>query len=173
MEPIFLPQLFRAPERTEVLTLEMSCPELGALMPVQGEMTVVHHGNYLQVEATAQTIVVLTCDRCLQNYNYRLQTEAEELIWLQEATLDDVAAGVIVDDEADPALRETLPPNGFFDPKDWLYQQLCLSLPQQQLCSADCSGIAVTNPPQPSQTLDQRWSALADLKRQLGSVEEA
>lgn len=169
MDSIFLPQLARALDQTEIISVDAAVSDLETLTPVQGQMEVVHHGNYLQVSATAETIVTLTCDRCLQSYNHRLATEASELIWLQETVLEDVTEGVtFTGDLEDPALTETLAPNGYFYPEDWLYQQLCLALPQRQLCDPNCPGIVLENAAQTEQTsLDQRWSILADLKRQL------
>jgi uncharacterized protein len=169
MEPIFLPQLTRASEQTEVITVNGPLEDLATLTPVQGQVKVVHHGNYLQVFGTAETIVTLVCDRCLQSYNHRLATQTSELIWLQEAVLDDVAEGItFTGDLEDPALTETLPPNGYFYPGDWLYQQLCLALPQRQRCDEQCPGIEVEVTAETErQNLDQRWSGLADLKRQL------
>jgi uncharacterized protein len=171
MEPIFLPLLARTAQQTEVMTVNTSFVDLEALTPVQGQMKVVHHGNYLQVEAIAETIVTLTCDRCLQQYNHRLTTQASELIWLREATATDTFEEAFSEVMEDADLVETLPPNGYFQPDDWLYQQLCLALPQRQLCDASCPGItAPVNPPEAAQpTMDQRWSALATLKHQLGN----
>jgi uncharacterized protein len=169
MDPIFLPQLTRAPEQTEDISVNGPLADLDSLTPVQGQMKVVHHGNYLQVSATAETIVTLVCDRCLQSYNHRLATQTSELIWLQEAVLDDVAEGItFTGDLEDPALTESLPPNGYFYPEDWLYQQLCLSLPQRQLCDTKCPGIVFeTTAETERHSLDQRWSILEALKQQL------
>lgn len=172
MEPIFLPALARAPQQTEVIPVKTEFAELETLTAVQGQMTVVHHGNYLQVDGTAETIVTLTCDRCLQQYNHRLEVQASELIWLQEATAEDALSGVITaEDLEDPDLIETLPPNGYFQPEDWLYQQLCLELPQRQLCDTQCPGIpiAATTQATPPSIKDQRWAALANLKQQLSN----
>jgi uncharacterized protein len=170
MEPIFLPQLAHAYQQTEVIAVQTMLPDLETLTPIQGEMKVVHHGNYLQVEGKAETIVTLICDRCLQQYNYRLCANTSEMIWLRETTEEDAFAGILAEAIEDPALVETLSPEGYFQPDDWLYQQLCLELPQRQLCDAACPGIAVKKSPSenPSQ-MDRRWSALADLKHQLGS----
>jgi uncharacterized protein len=170
MEPIFLPQLSRAHQQTEIIAVNAPLSDLETLTPVQGQIKVVHHGNYLQVDAHAETIVTLICDRCLQQYNHRLCTQASELIWLRETTADDVLEDIFLEDSEDPALVETLQPNGYFYPEDWLYQQLCLEIPQRQLCDTACPGIPVTpnpveNLPQP----DRRWAALADLKLQLGT----
>ena len=86
--------------------------DLETLTPVRGELTVTHQGTYLEVKARADTIVTLTCDRCLQAYNHRVSLSAQEMIWLEHepdpATLP-LEREVAVED-----LFETLPPNGYF-----------------------------------------------------------
>ena len=47
-------------------------------------MSIRHGGTFLEILAQAETIVTLTCDRCLQNYNYRLSIDTSEIIWLEE-----------------------------------------------------------------------------------------
>ncbi len=170
MEPIFLPQLARAYQQTDVIEIKTVLPDLETLTPIQGEMKVVHHGNYLQVEGKAETIVTLICDRCLQQYNHRLCAQTSEMIWLRETAETDDFEGILAEAIEDPALVETLPPDGYFLPDDWIYQQLCLELPQRQLCDAACPGIAVKKSQSENQSqMDRRWSVLADLKHQLGS----
>ncbi len=163
-EPIYLPVLLHAPNRSETVLVQEWLADLKSLTPVQGEVTVEHNGNFLQVDGRAETIVTLTCDRCLQQYNHRLVAEASELIWLQDiATALEETTECL--EEAD--LVESLPPDGYFQPDDWVYQQLCLALPQRQLCEADCPGIAIE---QGSMALqDDRWSKLAELRHQLGN----
>jgi uncharacterized protein len=169
IEPIHLPQLTRAPDQTEVVSVQDWFSDLTSLTPVQGQVKVVHQGNFLQVEGSANTIVTLTCDRCLQQYNYRLSTEASELIWLEEITEADALKGAVTEElETSSDLVETLSPEGYFQPDDWLYQQLCLALPQRQLCDLDCPGIVVEAiVSEDAAATDYRWARLADLKQQL------
>lgn len=165
MDAIYIPRLTKAPERTETIEFRENLPDLETLTPVQGELKVTHHGNYLAVKAKAETITTLTCHRCLQQYNYRLALDSSELIWLERSSemLEAIEAereGAVED------LIETLPPDGYFEPDTWLYEQLCLAIPQRQLCDAACAGI-----PQSHQSyeplVDRRWAGLEALKRQL------
>jgi uncharacterized protein len=167
-EPIHLPQLVHALNQSETVLVHDWFADLESLTPIQGQVTVVHNGNFLQVDGSAETIVTLTCDRCLQQYNHRLATEASELIWLQDLTESDVLQGAVTECLEDADLVESLPPNGYFEPDDWLYQQLCLALPHRQLCDADCPGIAVEASSH-SLVLDYRWAKLASLKQRLGN----
>lgn len=48
MEPIYIPQLTKAPERTEVIQVDELLPGLETLTPVRGQIRVQHHGNFLK-----------------------------------------------------------------------------------------------------------------------------
>jgi uncharacterized protein len=166
MEKIHIPGLEALPQHTVVLEVNEFLPVLDSLTPIQGQLQVIHQGNYLQVLAEAKTIVTLKCDRCLQQYNHRLTLEATELIWLStemdEALEPKLEIEVTLDDPV-----ETLSPQGYFDPQDWLYQQLSLQLPYHQLCDQNCEGLMQEVTKQTEQPLDRRWAALESLKTQL------
>ena len=167
MDAIYIPQLIKAPEKTESIQVNQSIHGFQTLTPVQGNLSITHHGKYLEVTASVETISTLSCDRCLQNYNHRLTVNASELIWLDElpnADGDLLDEGWIADD-----LVETLSSTGYFDPETWLYEYLCLSLPQQQLCDQNCSGIELeeTSDSTLSTPVDSRWGALSALRGQL------
>lgn len=164
MEPIHIPRLTRAPEQTETFQFSELIPGLDTLTPVQGALRVSHRGTFLEVSAKAETIVTLTCDRCLQQYNHRLSIHPSELIWLDETA--ESTTPILLDQDIDSDdLVETLSPQGYFDPTTWLYEQLCLELPQRQLCDAQCQGIDI--PRAKESTTDRRWAGLESLRNQL------
>ena len=170
METIYIPNLLSAPEQKHEWDVQEHLDGLESLTPVSGGLQVVHNGNFLAVKAIAETIVTLTCDRCLCQYNHRLQVNASELIWLQASVeLDEQDEELEIEVPMDD-LVETLDPKGHFNPGEWLYQQLCLALPQRQLCDADCAGIAIDSEKQESsQPIDQRWASLQSLKENLSN----
>ncbi|EDX84163.1 conserved hypothetical protein [Synechococcus sp. PCC 7335] len=137
-------------------------PDLETLTPVKGELSVQHRGTFLEVRARANTIMTLECDRCLQSYNARLQVDTSEILWLEEPTAAESGQETEVELED---LVESLPPQGYFKPDEWLYEQMCLAIPQKQICTEECEGIEITsNPPA---IVDDRWAALSILKQQL------
>jgi uncharacterized protein len=169
MDAIYIPQLLRAPEQTETIQVSDYLPDLETLTPVQGSIRVAHRGNYLEVTAQAETIITLTCDRCLQQYNHRITVDTSELIWLQETTEEwdssDLEREVALDD-----LVETLNPQGHFKPDEWLYEQFCLAIPQRQLCDQNCQGIQVqSNPPEIKPSIDGRWASLQNIRNHLSN----
>ncbi|MFM9159256.1 MAG: YceD family protein [Dolichospermum sp.] len=165
MDAIFIPQLSKAPERTEEIQVQEFLPGLETLTPVRGIIQVKHQGNYLEVSTQAEAIITCTCNRCLQQYNHRITVDASELIWLEAETQPDedwVEREVALED-----LVETLDPNGYFQPLDWLYEQFCLAIPPRQLCDQNCQGIPFEADPEPQKPLDHRWAGLQSLKEHL------
>ena len=161
LRPIPLKDLLQATNRTRECEFRQEIENFESLTPVEGSVSIAHRGNFVEVVGQVSAIVTLDCYRCLNAYNHRLQADVEEIIWLakpQPKVGQEVEVGV--DD-----LVETLDPDGVFDIEDWVYQQLCLSLPQKQICSEDCSGVDVDPANEPP--ADRRWSALQQLKKQL------
>ncbi|HEY9597702.1 MAG TPA: YceD family protein [Cyanophyceae cyanobacterium] len=165
MEAIHIPWLLKLREHTEVIQFNECIAGLETLTPVRGRLQVTHQGNYLEVSAQAETIVTLTCDRCLQQYNHRLTLDTSELVWLDESAEPDEELALECEIPLED-LVETLPPQGYFQPDTWLYEQLCLALPPRQLCDQQCPGIPIDNNSGTS-SLDHRWDVLEALKRQL------
>ena len=166
MEALYIPQLIKAFDKTQVFSFRERLTGLETLTPVQGELTVKHRGSYLEVKAQAEAIITLTCNRCLQNYNHRLSIDTSELIWLESPT-DNLEAIPLEREVSLEDLVESLSPQGYFYPSDWLYEQFCLAIPQQQICQSECTGIQMVEDPEHSLPVDQRWSSLAALKTQL------
>jgi uncharacterized protein len=143
MEAIHIPWLLKLPEQTEVIQVNEFLADLETLTPVRGRLQVTHQGNYLEVSVQAETIITLTCDRCLQQYNHRLTLEASELVWLDESA-DQPDYGPLERETPLEDLVETLPPQGDFQPTAWLYEQLCLAIPPRKLCDQQCPGIQIS-----------------------------
>ncbi|KKI98270.1 hypothetical protein PROH_20635 [Prochlorothrix hollandica PCC 9006 = CALU 1027] len=172
MEPVSIPQLFHLPDGTLTLDFQGYLPDFETLTPIQGSLQVVHHGNYLAVTVEAQTIVTLTCNRCLGQYNARLAVATDELIWLAEPGDESSREGWggLEDGGDADDLGETLDATGSFAVAQWLYEQVCLSLPSRQICAPDCQGIVLGADDRPHQTsTDQRWLALNTLRGQLSN----
>jgi uncharacterized protein len=166
MDAIFIPQLTKAPERTEELQVKEFLPGLETLTPVRGQVRVQHHGNYLEVSGQAEAIVTCTCNRCLQQYNHRLAVNTKEVIWL-DATANQIQDLPLEREVVLEDLVETLSPDGYFYPSEWLYEQMCLEFPQRQLCDLNCPGILSDTGEGSDKSVDSRWASLEALKKQL------
>jgi len=163
MQPIHLPDLLKKHRATTEIEFEEVLPDLDTLMPIKGIVRLVHQGTYLDVSAQVTTIVTLTCDRCLQQYNHRISIAPQEPIWLDEQIgLEDFEEEreVLIED-----LVESIDPQGYFEIDEWLYQQLCLALPHPKHCRPDCPGVKIDR--SISGGSDARWAALRQLQGKL------
>jgi uncharacterized protein len=168
MNAISILNLAQKPDRTETIEFKEIFEELPTLMPVTGVVTVEHRNNFLDVRVQAQTIVTLACDRCLQQYNQRLNVDNQEIIWLKDTDLDLDNLPLDVDLEDPDEMVESLPEDGWFEVKTWVYEQVCLELPARKLCDENCAGIVVV---QPDLGVDRRWKGLEVLRGKLPEVE--
>jgi uncharacterized protein len=91
-EPISIPHLLHRQGGCETLDFKAVLPELNTLTPVQATLQVTHKDSFLEVVGQADTIVTLTCDRCLKQYNQRLAFDTTELLWFSEGSEDDRAS---------------------------------------------------------------------------------
>jgi len=170
MEPIYIPHLLKAPQRTAKIIVEDSISGLDTLVPVKGSISVRHGGNFLDIASQAETITTLVCDRCLQHYNHRLAIDTSELIWLES----ELESAEDIPNEREVSLEdlsETLPPNGHYDPEAWLFEQLSLALPLRKVCGENCPGASQPEALNEHYT-DSRWSSLAALKEQLNGEQD-
>jgi uncharacterized protein len=160
MERIYIPQLAKAVDAMETIEFRQSIDGLESLTPVSGVIQVCHMGNFLAVSATAHTIVTLTCDRTLKQFNHRLAIDVSEDIWLFEpipAAEFPKEREITYDD-----LTDTLSPQGYFEPETWLYEQLVLAIPLQKFApdAPDPVQVTLESTADGSPAIDSRWAAL-------------
>jgi len=166
-EKIYLPQLLKMPEKKEEIVINDQISGLETLTPVRGNFSIRHCGNFLELELSVDTILTLTCDRCLQTFNHRLEVNNSEIIWLnyqQDQDLNIPLEREISDDD----LYENLPPDGYFEVEEWIYEQLSLAMPLRQLCGKNCQApVSTTSSQTDVKIVDHRWSVLADFKAKI------
>ncbi len=106
--------------------------------PVEAELTLQRKAeNRAEVQGTLRTGLRLTCDRCLVAYDIPvatafhlvLEVPDEEGSWSVKALADGADIELV---ELDQPVADLI---------EILQQQLYLSLPIKQLCSADCRGL--------------------------------
>lgn len=162
LRPVPLEELLHQPRQTLTLDFQQFLEGFDSLVPVEGSVQIAHRGTFLEVSGEANTIVTLTCHRCLQQFNHRLTLQLHEIILIRKpAEAEEAELELEMED-----LVEQISPGAVFDPGDWLYQHLHLALPQQLACGEDCQG-----PEIPIQTessgIDPRWAALLSLQKRL------
>ena len=165
LAPVALQEL-RALGNPKTWVFEGHLDALPSLTPVRGEIHAEHRGNVLAVEAELSTIVTLSCDRCLGQFNHQLSTSPSELIWLGDQPPTDDQLQWCEEVSELEGLVETLDPRGNFAPQQWAFEQLNLQLPVVNDCGESCPGAPTFNREvalNPEPPTDPRWEALRRL----------
>jgi uncharacterized protein len=163
MKKIYIPQLLKEQNRQEKIEINDIIPDFTSLTPVKGVIIIRHGGSFLEVTLNVETIITLSCDRCLQQYNHRLSINTSEIIWLENRELDLESSDREIELED---LSETLPPEGYFETSAWLFEQLSLALPLRNLCDRNCQATPAYQELGKS-VIDRRWESLNTLKQKL------
>ncbi len=162
MEKLYIPQIARAIEATETFEFKEFIEGLETLTPVQGVISVRHVGSFLEVSSKASTIMTLTCDRTLAQFNYRLAIDNSERICLADPLPESEyprEREIETDD-----LLESISPTGYFDPAAWLYEQLILAIPYPKI-APDAPTLEITDSLDGAKSpIDKRWEILNSLK---------
>ena len=175
LEPVPLREL-QALGSVREWEFEGQLEELPSLTPVRGTIRAEHRGNILEVSGSAQTIVCLSCDRCLKHFNRELSTATNELIWLGDREDEAEMAEEGLDASSVDGLVECLDPRGLFEPERWVFEQLSLQMPAVNFCGDGCPGMPqsvnqeLTASVTPS--ADPRWEALLSLRSDPGEESE-
>ncbi len=138
--------------------------------PISGIIKADSKGNLLQLKGKANTAVNLSCDKCLTSFNYKLEFETDEMIWIgkEDLNLEDLKLEVSSSQLA--SIVDFIDPNENFDPAHWLFEQLNLRMPLLNICGDHCPGSPQINSPEKishgqndsgeQQQIDSRWIAL-------------
>lgn len=121
-----------------------------AVKPVVGDLTVSAGSTGMRLVGRLQTLMRLSCDRCLRTYFQSISFDIDERFVIAELAVSRQ------NDKNQPRDREltrledfaeTLPPDNVLDITDVVYQAVTLATPSRCSCGDQCPG-----PPTPSAT---------------------
>lgn len=104
--------------------------------PIEASLTATSLGEFIEVKGNVKGVATLECDLCLENFDYNLDFEIEELFaknalqeeYSQETELKE---GQFITD-----LRGA----NEIDIYDLLYQSVILDFPNKKVCGINCKG---------------------------------
>jgi uncharacterized protein len=114
---------------------------LGAVKPVLGELTVSASSTGMRLSGHLQTLLKLTCHRCLRPYFHSINIQLNES-FVEFSGRDNLEQSckdreLLADD-----FVEELAEDGILDITDIVYQAVTLAIPVSCLCGNDCPGPA-------------------------------
>jgi uncharacterized protein len=144
----------------------------GVSRPVQGRVRLMRTNRSLLVKGTLDTMVELTCSRCLGQFEHPLRLNIEEEYY----PTTDVITGAPLPVPDEPGYFN-IDENHILDLTEAVRQYALLAIPMKPLCKQDCAGlcpICGKNLNQgpcgcPPPERDPRWAELSRLKKEKGN----
>lgn len=175
---ISIDELRALPQQKLNLSFRENIDDLNAVKPVLGELTVSAGATGIKLFGTVQTLLKLTCHRCLRPYFLNLSVPVEES-FIEHRRQDDFERSGKISREKELTAQdfiEELPEDGVLDITDLVYQAVTLATPVSCLCGDSCPGpafpdaeslsgsLADTKDDKESQEkIDPRWKNLKTL----------
>jgi uncharacterized protein len=171
---IYHQDLQALPKLSLRLPFKEEIPGLEAVKPVVGDLTLFVSATGMRLVGQVQTLMKLSCHRCLRPYFQNLLVDLDERFVL--STFDEEQAIPREGELRRDDFVEVLPPDGALDITDVVYQAVTLAVPSSCLCSADCPGPPLAPPVDdtgslvlsngvgvPTNAVDPRWKNLKSL----------
>ena len=133
---INIDEIENAPEQTLQINFEEMLEGIDSKTSIKAELEAVSLGEFIEIQGHVQGCVTLQCDRCLENFDYDLDFEIEEL-FAKNSLMEEYGA--------DTELKEghfvtDLRGSKDIDIYDLLYQSVILDLPNKKVCGINCKG---------------------------------
>ncbi|WP_320674230.1 DUF177 domain-containing protein [Prochlorococcus sp. MIT 1341] len=144
-----------------------------SITPIDGEVEALYKGDSISIKCKINTQLLLTCDRCLNEFKKAIEIKEQEIILVSDQ-LDEVLNNNLAKNIFDNAedLLEVVNPKDNFDPERWAFEQLSLQMPLINNCGDNCPGPCLSSQTNTTQSelrtqtnhdndsLDPRWNAL-------------
>ncbi len=170
-------ELRTLPQQKLILSFKESIDNIDAVKPVLGEFTLVASTTGIRITGQVQTLLKLTCDRCLRPYFLNISLPIEDFFREQETQHYREPEKMPRERELTAEdFQEELTEEGNLDITDLVYQAVTLATPVSHLCGDDCPGPAFPDAETKSSSLakskddkdkdhpiDPRWKNLKTL----------
>jgi len=133
---INIKELQNLPEMKRDIIFQEKINELDNDNPVEATLSIVATSYGVNIKGHVKTKLKLVCDRCLGEYDYNVEVDADE---------DFVNESIISDDQKEYELTkgqfvEELKGRDEIDITDFLYQTIILEIPFKKICKDSCEG---------------------------------
>ncbi len=135
---ISIDELRNLPHQRLSVNFKETIEDIGAVKPVLGELSISASSTGVKVTGSVQTLLKLTCHRCLRPYFLNINVPLEEFMVESAGHEDYPRERELLSKD----FVEELPEDGILDITDLVYQAVTLATPVTCLCGDDCPGPA-------------------------------
>ncbi len=133
---ISIEELENADSKSLTVHFDEKIEGLNCVTPIVSDLTALSLGEFIEVKGNVKGTLMLECDLCLKEFEYKLDFDLDEMF----------AKNVLLEDYG----QETELKDGQFvtdlegadeiDIYDLLYQSVILNLPNKKVCGINCNG---------------------------------
>ena len=109
---------------------------LNCVTPIVSDLTVLSLGEFIEVKGNVKGTLMLECDLCLKEFEYKLDFDIDEM-FAKNALLEDYGQETEL---KDGQFVTDLEGADEIDIYDLLYQSVILNLPNKKVCGINCNG---------------------------------
>lgn len=109
---------------------------LNCVTPIVSDLTILSLGDFIEVKGNVKGTLMLECDLCLKEFEYKLDFDIDEM-FAKNALLDDYGQETEL---KDGQFVTDLEGADEIDIYDLLYQSVILNLPNKKVCGINCNG---------------------------------
>lgn len=140
---ISIDELRGLPQQKLNLNFRENIEELPAVKPVLADLVLSATSTGIKVSGTVQTLLKLTCDRCLSPYFLNISIPLDDFfVEHRDCDLDALSRSPRERELTAQDFVEELSDEGVLDITDLVYQAVTLATPVSCLCGDDCPGPA-------------------------------
>ena len=150
-----------APQKQLEVNFEDFIKDVSSTEPIKACLKISSLGEYIQITGKIEGSATLTCDLCLEDFEYKIDIELDEMYAkraLQETYGDEIElkSGQFITD---------LLNNNSIDILDFLYQSVILDFPNKKVCGINCKGgdIFIRDEGEPQKEIDPRLAIFKDI----------
>lgn len=153
-----------APGKKLQINFEEFINEIKSDEPIKATLEATSLGEFIEITGHVQGWATLECDLCLEEFEYELDFDIDELF----------SKNVLIDESSEPGAEIELKEGQFvtdlkgnkdIDIYDLLYQSVILDFPNKKVCGINCKGNSFENDENFSQNeADPRLAVFKDIK---------
>ena len=150
-----------APNKTLQIDFEEYLSELKTKEPIKAALSATSLGEFIEITGNIQGVALLECDLCLEEFEYKIDIEIDEL-FAKNALRDDYGQETELKEEQ---FVTDLNGSDSIDIYDLLYQSVILDFPNKKVCGIKCKGGDIfirDENPQPQ--TDERMAVFKEIK---------
>lgn len=165
IKKIKIEDIENAPDKKLQIDFKGNINEIKSNEPIKATLEVKSLGDFIEITGHVQGIALLECDLCLEEFEYELDFDINEM-YVKNVLIDEKEESGAEIELKEGQFVTDLKGSNDIDIYDLLYQSVILDFPNKKVCGTLCKGgnIFVRDENSPQSETDPRMSVFKEIK---------